>query len=470
MPGRGSASSSTRPSRAGDINAGWTRSRRSRVSSGCAASVARCAEAHRMTDPRSAPLSALARTDPAIHAAIRRETERQEYNLELIASENMVSEAVLEAQGSVLTNKYAEGYPGRRYYGGCEFVDEVETLAIERAKRLFDAEGVNVQPHSGSQANMCVYFSQLAVGDTILAMNLSHGGHLTHGSPVNFSGKFFRVVPYGVRESDGRIDLDQVRELARRERPKMLVVGHSAYPRAIDFTPFRAIADEVGATVMADMAHFAGLVAAGIHPSPVPHCEFVTTTTHKTLRGPRGGMILFREAHAKTINASVFPGNQGGPLMHVIADKAVALKEASSPEFRAYQRQIVANAQALGDGLVRRGFRLASGGTDNHLLLVDLRGTELSGKVAQETLDKARITVNKNAVPFDPRPPFVTSGIRLGTPAVTTRGMREPEMDVIADLIRRGLEHVGDDRGLAALGAEVHDLCARFPIYPGRGA
>ena len=414
--------------------------------------------------------AALERTDPEIFAAIGRETERQRYNLELIASENIVSEAVLEAQGSVLTNKYAEGLPGRRYYGGCEFVDQVEQLAIDRARALFGAEGANVQPHSGAQANMCVYFAELEPGDTILAMNLAHGGHLTHGSPVNFSGRFFRVVPYGVRESDGRIDLDQVRELARRERPKMLVVGHSAYPRAIDFAPFRAIADEVGATVMADMAHFAGLVAAGIHPSPVPHCEFVTTTTHKTLRGPRGGMILFREAHAKTINASVFPGNQGGPLMHVIAAKAVALKEASSPEFRAYQRQVVANAQALGQGLVRRGFRLASGCTDNHLLLVDLRGTELSGKVAQETLDKARITVNKNAVPFDPRPPFVTSGIRLGTPAVTTRGMREVEMDAIAELIRRGLEHVGDDRALAALGAEVRDLCARFPIYPGRGA
>jgi glycine hydroxymethyltransferase len=414
--------------------------------------------------------AALEQTDPEIFAAIGRETERQRYNLELIASENIVSEAVLEAQGSVLTNKYAEGLPGRRYYGGCEFVDQVEQLAIDRARALFGAEGANVQPHSGAQANMCVYFAELEPGDTILAMNLSHGGHLTHGSPVNFSGRFFRVVPYGVRESDGRIDLDQVRELARRERPKMIVVGHSAYPRAIDFAPFRAIADEVGATVMADMAHFAGLVAAGIHPSPVPHCEFVTTTTHKTLRGPRGGMILFREAHAKTINASVFPGNQGGPLMHVIAAKAVALKEASSPEFRAYQRQVVANAQALGEGLVRRGFRLASGGTDNHLLLVDLRGTELSGKVAQETLDKARITVNRNAVPFDPRPPFVTSGIRLGTPAVTTRGMREPEMDVIAELIRRGLERVGDDRALAALGNEVRDLCARFPIYPGRGA
>src|SRR2546422_6717896 len=423
-----------------------------------------------MTDPRSSPLSALARIDPAIHAAIRRETERQEYNLELIASENMVSEAVLEAQGSVLTNKYAEGYPGRRYYGGCQFVDQVETLAIERAKALFGAEAANLQPHSGSQANMCVYFSQLQMGDPILSMNLGHGGHLTHGSPVNFSGKYFRVVPYGVRESDGRIDLDQVRDLARRERPKMIVVGHSAYPRAIDFAPFRAIADEVGAIVMADMAHFAGLVAAGIHPSPVPHCEFVTTTTHKTLRGPRGGMILVREAHAKTINASVFPGNQGGPLMHVIAAKAVALKEAASPEFAAYQRQVVANARALRDRLQPPGRRLASGGTDNHLLLVDLRGTEISGKVAQETLDKARITVNKNAVPFDPRPPFVTSGIRIGTPAVTTRGMREVEMDLIAELIRRGLEHVGDERALLALGAEVRELCARFPIYPGRGA
>ncbi|TMA38455.1 MAG: serine hydroxymethyltransferase [Deltaproteobacteria bacterium] len=413
---------------------------------------------------------ALERIDPEIFAAVRRETERQQYNLELIASENVVSEAVLEAQGSVLTNKYAEGLPGRRYYGGCEFVDQVEQLAIDRARALFGAEGANVQPHSGAQANMCVYFAELEPGDTILAMNLSHGGHLTHGSPVNFSGRFFRVVPYGVRESDGRLDLDQVRDLARRERPKMIVVGHSAYPRAIDFAPFRAAADEVGATVMADMAHFAGLVAAGIHPSPVPHCEFVTTTTHKTLRGPRGGMILFREAHAKAINASVFPGNQGGPLMHVIAAKAVALKEAASPEFRAYQRQVVANARVLGDGLVRRGFRLATGGTDNHLLLVDLRGTELSGKVAQETLDAARITVNKNAVPFDPRPPFVTSGIRIGTPAVTTRGMREAEMDLIAELIRRALEHVGDERALLALGAEVRDLCARFPIYPGRGA
>jgi glycine hydroxymethyltransferase len=412
--------------------------------------------------------SALERTDPEIYAAIQRETLRQEDNLELIASENVVSEAVLEAQGSVLTNKYAEGLPGKRYYGGCEFVDEIETLAIERAKALFGAEAANVQPHSGSQANMCVYFSQLAPGDTILAMNLSHGGHLTHGSPVNFSGRFFRVVPYGVRESDGRIDMDQVRHLAQHERPKMIVVGHSAYPRAIDFAPFRAIADEVGAMVFADMAHFAGLVAAGIHPSPVPHCELVTTTTHKTLRGPRGGLILSRDAYAKAINAAVFPGNQGGPLMHVIAAKAVALHEAATPAFRDYQRQIVANAKALAAALLARGFRLSSGGTDNHLMLVDLRGTEISGKVAQETLDRARITVNKNAVPFDPRPPFVTSGVRIGTPAVTSRGMREAEMDVIAEFIRRGLERVGDDRALGALGEEVRAFCARFPIYPGR--
>ena len=409
--------------------------------------------------------SALEQVDPAVFGAIERETERQQCNLELIASENIVSEAVLEAQGSVLTNKYAEGYPGRRYYGGCTFVDQIEALAIERAKQLFAAEGVNVQPHSGSQANMCVYFSQLAVGDTILAMNLSHGGHLTHGSPVNFSGKFFRVVPYGVRESDGRIDLDQVRELARRERPRMIVVGHSAYPRAIDFAPFRTIADEVGASVLADMAHFAGLVAAGLHPSPVPHCEFVTTTTHKTLRGPRGGMILFRDAFAKALNSSVFPGNQGGPLMHVIAAKAVALHEASTPAFRDYQRQVIANAGALAAALQRRGFRLCSGGTDNHLMLLDLRGTEITGTVAEEALDKARITVNKNAVPFDPRPPFVTSGIRIGTPAVTSRGMREAEMETIADLIRRGLEHVHDDGALGALAEEVRDLCACFPIY-----
>src|SRR5256884_2263366 len=408
---------------------------------------------------------ALEQTDPEIFAAICRETERQRYNLELIASENIVSEAVLEAQGSVLTNKYAEGLPGRRYYGGCEFVDQVEQLAIDRARALFGAEGANVQPHSGAQANMCVYFAELEPGDTILAMNLSHGGHLTPGSRVNFWGKYFRGVPDGVRESDSRIDLEQVRDLARRECPKMIVVGHSAYPRAIDFAPFRTIADEVGAVVFADMAHFAGLVAAGLHPSPVPYAEFVTTTTHKTLRGPGGGMILCRQAYEKSINSSVFPGNQGGPLMHVIAAKAVALHEAATPAFRDYQRQILANAKALAEGLLRHGFRLLSGGTDNHLMMLDLRGTELTGKLAEETLGKARITVNKNAVPNDPRPPFVTSGVRLGTPAVTSRGMQSAEMEAIADFIRRGLEHVGDDAALARLGEEVRELCRRFPIY-----
>jgi glycine hydroxymethyltransferase len=412
--------------------------------------------------------SELARRDPEVYAAIQHETERQEYNLELIASENVVSEAVLEAQGSVLTNKYAEGYPGKRYYGGCEYMDVVEQLAIDRAKTLFGAEHVNVQPHSGAQANMAAYFSQLQPGDTILSMNLSHGGHLTHGSPVNFSGKFFRVVPYGVRESDQRIDYEEVAALARQHRPKMIVAGHSAYPRQIDSAPFRRIADEIGAMVMVDIAHFAGLVAAGLHPSPIPYAELVTTTTHKTLRGPRGGMIMCRRDLAKSVDSSVFPGNQGGPLMHVIAAKAVALKEALSPEFKTYQQQILTNAKALAAGLLKRGFRLVSGGTDNHLMLLDLRETELTGKVAQETLDRARITVNKNAVPFDPRSPFVTSGVRLGTPAVTSRGMKENEMELIADLIARALQKVGDEKGLAAIGAEVRDLCEKFPIYQQR--
>ena len=412
--------------------------------------------------------SELALRDPDIYAAIQRETERQEYNLELIASENVVSEAVLEAQGSVLTNKYAEGYPGKRYYGGCEYVDLVEQLAIDRAKQLFGAEHANVQPHSGAQANMAAYFSQLQPGDTILSMNLSHGGHLTHGSPVNFSGKFFKVIPYGVRESDQRIDYDEVADLARKHRPKMIVAGHSAYPRQIDAAQFRRAADEVGALVMVDIAHFAGLVAAGLHPSPVPYAELVTTTNHKTLRGPRGGMILCKASLAKSVDSSVFPGNQGGPLMHVIAAKAVALKEALTPEFKVYQQQIVANAKALADGLLRRGFRLVSGGTDNHLMLLDLRDTELTGKVAQETLDHARITVNKNAIPFDQRSPFVTSGVRIGTPAVTSRGMKEKEMDVIADLILRALQKVGDAQALTVIGNEVRDFCRTFPIYKGR--
>jgi glycine hydroxymethyltransferase len=402
--------------------------------------------------------------DPAVWQAIRAESERQQTNLELIASENVVSRAVLEAQGSILTNKYAEGYPGRRYYGGCEFVDVVEQLAIDRAKALFGAEHANVQPHSGSQANMAVYFSQLVPGDTILAMDLTHGGHLTHGSPVNFSGKFFKVVSYGVRRDDERLDIDAMRELARQHRPKMIVVGYSAYPRTIDFQPFRAAADEVGAVLMVDIAHFAGLIAAGIHPSPVPLAEFVTTTTHKTLRGPRGGMILCREAHAKSLNSSVFPGNQGGPLMHVIAAKAVALHEATRPEWRAYQQHIVDNARALAAGLVEKGFRLVSGGTDNHLMLIDLRNTELTGKLAQETLETAHITVNRNTVPFETRSPFVTSGVRIGTPAVTTRGMREPEMRVIADLIARALQRVGDAKALASVADDVLTLCRQFPI------
>ncbi len=409
--------------------------------------------------------SSLARQDPEIYAAIEHETQRQEHNLELIASENLVSQAILEAQGSALTNKYAEGYPGKRYYGGCEYVDVVEQLALDRAKALFGADHVNVQPHSGAQANMAAYFSQLQPGDTVLSMHLSHGGHLTHGSPVNFSGKFFKVISYGVRESDQRIDYQEIADLARKHRPKMLVAGHSAYPRQIDAAPFRQIADEVGAVVMVDIAHFAGLVAAGLHPSPVPYAELVTTTTHKTLRGPRGGMILCRQDLAKSVNSSVFPGNQGGPLMHVIAAKAVALKEAASPAFKAYQRQILANATTLATSLLRRGFRLVSGGTDNHLMLIDLRDTELTGKLAQETLDRARITVNKNAIPFDTRSPFVTSGVRLGTPAVTSRGMKESEMEVIAEFIWRALQKVGDAKALGTIGAEVRDLCRQFPVH-----
>jgi len=410
-------------------------------------------------------MTELERVDPEIAAVLRHEAQRQEDNLELIASENIVSRAVLEAQGSILTNKYAEGYPGRRYYGGCEHVDVAEQLAIDRAKQLFGAEHVNVQPHSGSQANMAVYFSQLTPGDTILSMDLSHGGHLTHGSPVNFSGKFFKVVPYGVRQSDERIDYDAVGALARQHRPKMIVVGYSAYPRTLDFAVFRRVADEVGAVIMADIAHFAGLVAAGIHPSPVPHAEFVTTTTHKTLRGPRGGMVMCREAFAKSLNSSVFPGNQGGPLMHVIAAKAVALKEALTPEFNEYQHQIVRNAQALAAGLQGKGFRLVSGGTDNHLMLVDLRNSEVTGKIAQETLDQARITVNKNTVPFETRSPFITSGVRIGTPAVTSRGMKEPEMAVIADLIFRAVQAVGNERAIVSVADDVVALCRKFPIW-----
>jgi glycine hydroxymethyltransferase len=413
-------------------------------------------------------MSFLEQTDAEVFGAIQRETARLEDNLELIASENVVSEAVLEAQGCVMTNKYAEGYPGKRYYGGCEFVDEVESLAIARAKELFGAEHANVQPHSGSQANMTVYLSVLKPGDIYLGMNLAHGGHLSMGSPVNFSGFIYKVIPYGVCENTETIDYDEIERLAKEHRPKLIVAGASAYPRIIDYPRFRQIADQVGALLMVDMAHIAGLVAVGLHPSPVPYADFVTTTTHKTLRGPRGGMVLCKAEHAKTVDSRVFPGMQGGPLMHVIAAKAVALKEALSPAFKVYQQQIIKNAQALARALTHHGFRLTSGGTDNHLMLLDLRKSELTGKVAQEALDKAHITVNKNAVPFDTRSPFVTSGVRIGTPAVTTRGMKEAEMEQIAELIARALDRVSDDAALRAIAAEVSALCKRFPVYPHR--
>ncbi len=413
-------------------------------------------------------MSFLQQTDSEVFASIQKETNRLEQNLELIASENVVSEAVLEAQGCVMTNKYAEGYPGKRYYGGCEFVDEVESLAIARARELFGADHANVQPHSGSQANMTVYLSVLKPGDCYLGMNLAHGGHLSMGSPVNFSGILYRVIPYGVSEKTETIDYDEVAKLAREHRPKLIIAGASAYPRIIDFAEFRQIADEAGALLMVDMAHIAGLVAAGAHPSPVPYADFVTTTTHKTLRGPRGGMVLCRAAHAKTIDSKVFPGMQGGPLMHVIAAKAVALKEALDPGFRIYQQQIVKNAQALAKSLSSNGYRLTSGGTDNHLMLVDLRKSELTGKAAQETLDRAHITVNRNAVPFDTRSPFITSGIRIGTPAVTSRGMKEEEMGLIGDLIARALGHVDDENILSEVAKQVAALCRKFPVYPHR--
>lgn len=413
-------------------------------------------------------MSFLEQIDPEVFSAIQKETDRLEQNLELIASENVVSEAVLEAQGSVMTNKYAEGYPGKRYYGGCQFVDEAESLAIARAKELFSADHANVQPHSGTQANMTVYLAVLKPGDSYLGMNLAHGGHLSMGSPVNFSGMLYRVIPYGVSEQTETIDYDELERLAKEQRPKLIVAGASAYPRIIDYARFRKIADEIGALFMVDMAHIAGLVAAGLHPSPVPYADFVTTTTHKTLRGPRGGMVLCRAEHAKTIDSKVFPGMQGGPLMHVIAAKAVALKEALRPEFKTYQQQIVTNARVLAQALMSQGFRLTSGGTDNHLMLVDLRKSELTGKVAQETLDRARITVNKNAVPFDTRSPFVTSGIRIGTPAVTTRGMKEKEMEQIGDFIGRALNHVTDGQVLQTIAGEVGELCRKFPVYPRR--
>ncbi len=415
------------------------------------------------------PTAPLSEADPEIFRLIREETRRQAEGLELIASENFVSPAVLEAAGSTLTNKYAEGYPGKRYYGGCEVVDQVEALAIDRAKRLFGAGFANVQPHSGSQANMAAYFALAQPGDTIVAMSLNFGGHLTHGSPVNFSGRLFKVIPYGLRQSDERIDMDEVEKLCREHRPKVLVVGASAYPRILDFPRFAAIAAEVGARVMVDMAHIAGLVAGGQHPSPLPHAALVTTTTHKTLRGPRGGMILTNDAElAKKLNSQIFPGIQGGPLEHVIAAKAVAFGEALRPEYRDYQAAIVKNAQALATGLIAAGLRLVSGGTDNHLMLVDLRPKKLTGKVAEEALGQAGITVNKNMIPWDPEKPMTTSGIRVGTPALTTRGFGVAEMATVARLIGRALDAPADVASLAAVRADVKALCARFPMYADR--
>ncbi len=416
---------------------------------------------------RCPPGEALRATDPEIAELIEREIQRENDGLELIASENFVSPAVLEAMGSPLTNKYAEGLPRRRYYGGCEVVDEVEQLAIDRAKQLFGAEHANVQPHSGAQANFAAMFAFLKPGESFLGMDLSNGGHLTHGSPVNFSGMLFHAFSYGVTDQ-GYIDYDDVRKQARLHRPRLVLAGYSAYSRVIDFAIFAEIAREVDALLMVDMAHFAGLVAAGIHPSPVPHADIVTTTTHKTLRGPRGGLILCREQHAKAIDKAVFPGSQGGPLEHVIAAKAVAFKEALAPGFKQYSRQIVSNAKALAASLGRRGFSIVSGGTDNHLMLVDLRtrGAELTGKVAQAALDSALITVNKNTVPKETQSPFVTSGIRIGTPAVTTRGMREPEMERIAALIDRVLSAPDDDRVLDDVRRDVRDLTGAFPLYP----
>jgi glycine hydroxymethyltransferase len=410
---------------------------------------------------RLAPLSEI---DPAIQALVEREVARQEHGLELIASENFCSLAVLEAMGSALTNKYAEGLPKKRYYGGCEVVDEVEQLAIDRAKQLFAAEHANVQPHSGAQANMAAYLAVAKPGDTLLGLALPHGGHLTHGSPVNFSGMLFRAVAYGVREDTGLIDYDQLRDVARKERPRIIIGGGSAYARVVDFAAMRAVADEVGAVFVVDMAHFAGLVAGGVYPSPVPHAQIVTTTTHKTLRGPRGGMILCTAAYAKAVDKSVFPGTQGGPLEHVIAAKAVSFLEALSPDFKTYARAIVKNAQALAAALVKRGYAIVSGGTDSHLMLVDLRPKGLTGKDAEQLLDRAAITVNKNTIPGDPQSPFVTSGIRLGTSALTTRGFGVVEMDRVADLLDTVLTK-RDDATVATVKKEVRELADAFPLY-----
>lgn len=410
-------------------------------------------------------MSTLHLFDPEIARAIDQEYHRQKVNLQLIASENYVSRAVLEAQGSVLTNKYAEGYPSRRYYGGCEFVDEAENLARQRALEIFGADHANVQPHSGASANLAVFLASLKVGDTVLGMNLAHGGHLTHGSPVNISGKYFNIYSYGVKQDSGYLDYNEVEELAKKHKPRMIVAGASTYPRVIDFAAFRQIADRVGAYLMVDIAHIAGLVAAGVHPSPVPHAEFVTTTTHKTLRGPRGGMILCRKEYAAAVDKAVFPGLQGGPLMHVVAAKAVAFKEVLQPEFGTYARQVVANAKVVASRLLKHDFTLVSGGTDNHIVLVDLRNKGLTGKLAEETLDEVGITLNKNSVPFDTESPFVTSGIRIGTPAVTSRGMQENEMEQIVDLIAETLHNVGDETVKQRVKARVEELCASFSIY-----
>ncbi|HUO78295.1 MAG TPA: serine hydroxymethyltransferase [Thermodesulfovibrionales bacterium] len=414
---------------------------------------------------RDIELEQLRRVDPDVYQALEKEKSREREKIVLIASENYASQAVLEAQGSIFTNKYAEGYPGRRYYGGCEYADEVETLAITRAQELFGAEHVNVQPHSGSQANMAVYLAFLKPGDTILGMSLSHGGHLSHGASVNFSGHLFRSVTYGVDSKTGYIDYNELRRIAREHKPRMIIAGASAYSRILDFQAFSDISKEVGAFFMADIAHIAGLIAAGLHPSPIPYADFVTTTTHKTLRGPRGGMIMCKSAHAKAIDKMIFPGIQGGPLVHVIAAKAVALKEALSKEFRTYQQQVVRNAQKLAQGLSARGFKIFSGGTDNHLMLVDLTGENITGKEAEEALDRTGITVNKNAIPYDSRPPAVTSGIRLGTPCVTTRGMAESEMTEIADIISHVLRDNNNQDAMSLLSQRGKTLCTRFPIY-----
>jgi glycine hydroxymethyltransferase len=410
----------------------------------------------------------LAASDPDIAQAIRNETHRQADGLELIASENFVSSAILEAAGSVMTNKYAEGYPGKRYYGGCEFVDVAESLAISRAKALFGADHANVQPHSGAQANTSVFLAMLKPGDTLLGMNLAHGGHLTHGHPLNFSGKYFNIVPYGVRQEDERIDYEELERLAHEHKPKLIIVGASAYPRIIDFARIAKVAQAIGAPMMTDMAHIAGLVAGGVHPSPVPHSDFVTSTTHKTLRGPRSGLVLCREQYAKDLDRALFPGVQGGPLMHIIAAKAVCFKEAAESAFKAYAKQVVANAAALAKTLSGHGFRLVSGGTDNHLMLVDVFSKGITGKAAEAALGKAAITVNKNAIPFDRNPPMTASGIRIGTPAMTTRGMKEAEMAQIGDLIARVLASPEDDTVITAVKAEVEALCRRFPLYPER--